>query len=78
MSNKVLQDLWYTEYFVKFWSRRNRKSSLTKGNKIGAIFMDLSEIFNALEYSTLIAKLRVCSFDIQSLEFVENYLTNRK
>ena len=48
MSNKVLQDLWYTEYFVKFWSRRNRKSSLTKGNEIGAIFMDLSEIFNAL------------------------------
>ena len=44
------------------------ESNLNKGNKIGAIFMDLSEAFDTLDESLLI---------IPS-EFTKNYLTNRK
>ena len=32
----------------------NWKSNLNKGNKIGAIFMDLSKAFNTLDHSLLI------------------------
>ena len=51
----------------------NWKSNLNKGNKIGAIFIDLSKVFNTLVHSLLTAKL-----DSLSLEFMKNYLTNRK
>ena len=56
----------------------NWKSNLSKGNKIGAIFMDLSKAFDTLDHSLSIAKLEAYSFDSLSLEFMKNYLTNRK
>ena len=56
----------------------NWKSNLSKENKVGAIFMDLSKAFEALDHSLLIAKLEVYGFDSLSLEFMKNYLTNRK
>ena len=56
----------------------NWKSNLNKGNKIGAIFMDLSKSFDTLDHSLLIAKLEAYGFDILSLELMKNYLTNRK
>ena len=56
----------------------NWKSNLNKGNKIGAIFMDLSKAFDTLDHSLLIAKLEAYGFDSLSLEFMKNYLTNRK
>ena len=56
----------------------NGKSNLNKGNKIGAIFMDLSKAFDTLDHSLLIAKLAAYGFDSLSLEFMKNYLTNRK
>ena len=56
----------------------NWKSNLNIGNKIGAIFMDLSKAFDILDHSLLIAKLEAYGFDSLSLEFMKNYLTNRK
>ena len=40
--------------------------------------MDLSKAFDTLNHSVLIAKLEEYGFDILSLEFMKNYLTNRK
>ena len=56
----------------------NWKSNRNKGNKIGAIFMDLSKAFDILDHSLLIAKLEAYGFDGLSLEFMKSYLTNRK
>ena len=56
----------------------NWKSNLNKGNKIGAIFMDLSKVFDTLDHSLLIAKLEAYGFDSLSLGFMKNCLTNRK
>ena len=56
----------------------NWTSNLNKRNKIGAVFMDLSKAFDTLNHSVLIAKLEEYGFDILSLEFMKNYLTNRK
>ena len=56
----------------------NWKSNLNKGNKIGAIFMDLSKAFDTLDHSLLIAKLEAYGFDSLSLEFMKNYLTENR
>ena len=56
----------------------NWKSNLNKGNKIGAIFIDLPKAFDTLDHSLLIAKRKAYSFDSLSLEFMKNSLTNRK
>ena len=60
-------------YIIENW-----KSNVSKGNKIGAIFMNLSKVFHTLDHSLLIAKLEAYGFDSLSLEFKKNYLTNRK
>ena len=46
----------------------NLKSNLNKGNKIGAIFMDLSKAFDTLDHSLFIAKLKAYCFDSFSLD----------
>ena len=56
----------------------NWKTNLNKGNKIGAIFMDLFKAFDTLDHSLLIAKLEAYGLDSLSLEFMKNYLTNSK
>ena len=56
----------------------SQRGNLNKANKIGAIFIDLSKSFDTLKHSLLITKLKAYGFDILSLEFVKNYLTNRK
>ena len=40
--------------------------------------MGLSKAFDILDHSLLIAKLEAYGFDSLSLEFMKNYLTNRK
>ena len=40
--------------------------------------MDLAKAFEMLDHSLLIAKLEAYGFDSLSLEFMKNYLTNRK
>ena len=58
------------------------KSNLNKGNKIGAIFVDLSKAFDTLDHSLLIAKLEAYGFGLLlvsvSLGFIKKYLANRK
>ena len=56
----------------------NWKNNLNKRNKIGALFMDLTKVFSTLDHSLLIGKLETYGFDSLSLEFMKNYLTNRK
>ena len=56
----------------------NWKSNLNIGNKIGALFLDLSKVFDTLDHSLLIAKLEAYGFDSLSLELMENYLKNKK
>ena len=53
------------------------KEHLNKGNKIGAIFMDLSKAFDTLDHNLLLAKLEAYGFDLNSLNFIKDYLTNR-
>ena len=56
----------------------NWKSNLNKRKKIGTIFMNLSKVFGASVHSLLIAKLESYGFDSLSLDFMKNYLANRK
>ena len=56
----------------------NWKSNLNKGNRIGAIFMDLSKAFDTLDHFLLIATLEAYGFDSLTSKFMTNYLTNRK
>ena len=56
----------------------NRKSNLNQENKIWAIFMDLSKIFDTLDHFLLRDKLEVCGFNNLSIKFMRNRLTNRK
>ena len=79
----------FSKYLTEFCKNHNRqhaflnmienwKSSVNKRNKVGAIFMDLSHAFDTLDHSLLIAKLEAYGFDSLSLEFLKNYLINRK
>ena len=49
-----------------------------KGQKVGAITMDLSKAFDTLNHKLLFRKLQAYGFDKKSLSFIESYLTNRK
>ena len=54
----------------------NWKSNLNKGNKIRAVFMDLSNAVNT--HFLIIAKLEAYGFDCLFLKFRKIYLTSRK
>ena len=43
----------------------------------GAILMDLSKAFDAINHGLLIAKLHVYGFSKESLKLIKSYLTNR-
>ena len=49
-----------------------------KGQKVGAIIMDLSKAFDTLNHKLLLKKLQAYGFDKKSLSFMESYFTNRK
>ena len=49
-----------------------------KGQKVGAIIMDLSKVFDTLNHKLLFKKLQAYGFDKKSLSFIESYFTNRK
>ena len=53
-------------------------ANLNKGNKIGAIFINLFKAFDTLDYSLLRVKLEAHGFDSLSLGFMSCYLTKRK
>ena len=46
--------------------------------KIGAIFMELSKAFDAINHSLLITKLSANGFSADSLKFILSYLKNIK
>ena len=53
-----------------WWALQN------KGQKVGAIIIELSKVFDTLNHKLLFQKLQVCGFDEKS--FIESYFTNRK
>ena len=53
------------------------KNTLDKGKHVGAVFMDLSEAFDTINYDLLIAKLKAYGFSNNTLLFMFNYLENR-
>ena len=53
------------------------KNISNKNLEVSALFMDLSQAFDTLGHSLLLAKLSPYGFDNNSLSFVQSYLTNR-
>ena len=54
------------------------RALLNKGQKVGAIIMDLSKALDTLNHKLLFKKLQAYGFDKKSLSFIERYFTNRK
>ena len=52
-------------------------SMLNKGNKIGAIAVDLLKIFDTLNHNLLLCKLKAYGFDKNTLTTVQIYFSNR-
>ena len=48
-----------------------------KGNKIGAITIDLSKVFDTLNHNLLLCKLKAYGFNKNALTFIQSYFTNR-
>ena len=48
-----------------------------KGNICGAVFLDLSEAFDAVDYGILMSKLSSVGVSPRSLEWFSSYLSNR-
>ena len=49
-----------------------------KGQKVGAIIMDMSKAFDTLNHKLLFKKLQAYGFDKKSPSFIWSYFTNRK
>ena len=49
-----------------------------KGQKVGAIILDLSKALDTLNHKLLFKKMEACGFYKKSLSFIESYFTNRK
>ena len=56
---------------------KNWKKRLDNGEKVGAIFMDLSKAFDTINHSLLLAKLKAYGFSNQALRSLQSYLCNR-
>ena len=65
----------FSKYLTVFCNNHNTRY---ERNKIGAISMDLSKVFDTLDHCLLTAKLEPHVFNgFLSLEFMKNYLTNK-
>ena len=53
------------------------RAILNKGNKIGAIIMDLSKSFDKLNHNLLPCKLKAYGFNKNALTFIQSNFTNR-
>ena len=53
------------------------KTSLEKGENIGAILMDLSNAFNCIRHDLLLARLDAYIFSRESLCLIYSFLDNR-
>ena len=56
----------------------NWKNALDKGEYVCALFMDLSKAFDTINHDLMLAKLEAYGFSNNSLQFMHNYLKNRK
>ena len=54
------------------------KKSLDNKGTAGAILTDLSKAFDCLNHNLLLAKMSAYGFDNNALQFIQNYLKNRK
>ena len=55
----------------------NSKRVLDKKGFVGAVLMDLSQVFDTIKYDLLIAKLYAYGFSKESLKLLHSYLSNR-
>ena len=55
----------------------NSKRVLAKKGFVGAVLMDLSQVFDTIKYDLLIAKLYAYGFSKESLKLLHSYLSNR-
>ena len=53
---------------------KNWKKQLDNGEKVGAIFMDLSKAFDTINHSLLLAKLKANGFSNQALSLLQSYI----
>ena len=53
------------------------RAILNKGNKVGAIIMDLSKAFDTLNHNLLLCKLKAYGFNKNALTFIQSYFRNR-
>ena len=49
-----------------------------KGQKVGAITMDLSKAFDTLNHKLIFKKMQAHGLNKKSLSFIESYIVNRK
>ena len=54
------------------------KENVANGGAFGVLMTNLSKVFECLYHGLLIAKLKACGFDIKSVDFIQQYLSNRK
>ena len=54
------------------------KKALDKEENLSAIFMDLSKVFDTINYDLLLTKLKAYGFSKQALSFMCSYLKNRR
>ena len=57
---------------IKQW-----KLSLDNSGYAGGILIDLSKAFGTINHQLLIAKLHAYGFNVEALELILNYLSNR-
>ena len=50
---------------------------LNKRNKVGAIVIHLSKVFDTLNHQLLLCKLKTCGFNTNTLTFIQSYFFNR-
>ena len=54
------------------------KNNLNRGNKVGALIMDLSKAFDTLNHDLILAKLEAYGFSKDAILFIKSYLDSRQ
>ena len=68
---------WLKIFTILVW-KFSRQAELDSGCYVGTILMNLSKAYDCLSHDLLIAKLEAYGFDIDSLNFLLDYLSLRK
>ena len=66
-----------TQYCLTLMLERWKKA-IDSGKLAGGLLTDLSKAFDCINHELLIAKLEAYGFDLESLNFIYSYLSNRK